>query len=51
MLIKNSAIEMEDSYNESLMGMREKFNVLRGAPNKIPNKATLVPSEGSSFGY
>lgn len=49
-----SATGMEESCGEiinvlDLMGMREKYNVLRGAPHKIPDKYTPVPSEGSNL--
>ncbi|MBD0378932.1 nucleoside hydrolase [Paenibacillus sp. WST5] len=49
-----SATAMEDSYYEinhvlDLMGMLGKFDVLHGAPCKLPDPNTPIPSEGSNL--
>lgn len=49
-----SATTMEDSFNEinhvlDLMGMRGVYEIFHGAPCKMTDKATPVPSEGSNF--
>lgn len=49
-----SATSMQESYEEvehvlQLMGMRDQYDVYRGAPHKLPDVHTPVPSEGSQL--